>query len=84
MVGNYEGKIQARRVNKPRSVTMNRIVLILGVLLGMLAHAAMAQEGDGQRIARACSGDFERLCAGRVPLPVIEDFQGGHIINQCL
>jgi hypothetical protein len=62
--------------------TINKIGLMLGVLLG--AHAAMAQEGEGQRIARACAGDFERLCAARVSVPTIEDFQGGRVVNQCL
>jgi hypothetical protein len=65
-------------------MNMNKIGLITGVLLGVLAPAAMAQEVEGQRIARVCAGDFERLCAGRSPMPTNEDFQAGHTINQCL
>jgi hypothetical protein len=42
------------------------------------------QAGDGQRIARVCAGDFERLCAGRVPVPAIDDFQKGGHIYSCL
>jgi len=42
----------------------------------------MADYSEGQRIARACSVDYERLYAGRVPLPGGEDFRkGGHIYN---
>jgi hypothetical protein len=37
----------------------------------------MADDSEGQRIARACSVDYERLCAGRVPLPGGEDFRKG-------
>jgi len=49
---------------------------------GPIVHPAMADYSEGQRIARACSVDYERLYAGRVPLPGGEDFRkGGHIYN---
>jgi hypothetical protein len=35
----------------------------VGLIL-LLAHPALAQSG-GQRIARACAVDFQRLCAGQ-------------------
>jgi hypothetical protein len=61
---------------------MKRISLMLGVLLAVAAHPAIAQEDDSQRIARACADDAARLC--RVPLPRTEDFKEGGIIYSCL
>jgi hypothetical protein len=61
---------------------MEKISLILGILLAVLAHPAMAE--DGQRIARVCSADFGRLCAGRIPVPAVEDFKEGGLIYNCL
>ena len=66
-----------------RRVQMQKISLMLGVLLALLAHAAMAEE-EGQKIAHACAADFERLCAGRVPMPRIEDFQKSGHAYTCL
>jgi len=57
---------------------------LAGVLLiVVLTHPALA-ESDGQRIARVCAVDFQRLCAGRVPIPAIEDFREGGRIYNCL
>jgi hypothetical protein len=63
---------------------MKRLGLMLGVLLAVVARPAMAEEVEAGRIARACADDFVRLCAGRIPIPSIEDFQKGEHINQCL
>jgi hypothetical protein len=63
---------------------VNRIGLALAVALLVLVRTAMAEEGEGQRIARACAADFERLCAGRVPVPSAADFQKGGHIYDCL
>jgi hypothetical protein len=63
---------------------MKKISLMPGVLVAVLAHTAMAEEGEGQRVARACAVDFARLCAQRVAMPLIEDFQKrGHAFS-CL
>jgi hypothetical protein len=56
---------------------MKKTGLIVGILLGVLSHPAMAED-----IARACAVDAERLC--RVPAPVIEDFKKGGTIYNCL
>jgi len=48
---------------------MKKAALMLSLLLVVLAHPAMAQEGlmEGLKIVRACVGDVERLCLGVVP-----------------
>ena len=61
---------------------MKQFGLMLGVLLAVAAHPAMAEEGDGQRIERACAYDAARLC--RYPLPGTEDFKNGGRIYNCL
>jgi hypothetical protein len=63
---------------------MKKISLMPGVLVAVLTHTAMAEEGEGQRVARACAVDFARLCAQRLALPLIEDFQKGGRAFSCL
>jgi hypothetical protein len=57
---------------------MKKVGVMLGVALLALAHPALAQERlfEGLRIARACAGDIERICAGVVP--------GGGRIKACV
>ena len=63
---------------------MKMIGFMLATFLAVLTHHAIAEEGAGQRVARACAGDFERLCAKRVAMPLAEDFQKGGRIFNCL
>jgi hypothetical protein len=60
---------------------MRKISLMLGILLAVLAHPAMAED-EGQRIARACAIDYARLC--QIPLPEPKDFQDGGPVHTCL
>ena len=48
---------------------MKKLSFIAPVLAGLFAYPAMAQIGiiDGLEIARACTGDVFRLCAGVIP-----------------
>lgn len=61
-----------------------KIYLLAGFLLAVLAHPAIAAEYTGRTLARVCARDFQRLCATEVPVPTIEDFREGGLINQCL
>lgn len=60
------------------------IWLMIGILLAALSCPATAAEHTGRTVARVCLADFERLCAKQVPVPSIEDFREGGLINQCL
>jgi hypothetical protein len=48
---------------------MKKLGLMLGLVLVVLAHPAMAQERlvEGLKVVRACEGDVERLCPGIRP-----------------
>jgi len=61
-----------------------KIGLTIGVLLAALSRPAIAAEHTGRTLARVCMGDFERLCAKQIPVPTVEDFREGGLINQCL
>jgi hypothetical protein len=68
---------------------MKKISVILGVLLAVLAHPAMADESHAQIIARACAGDLVEFCGGEVPLSSAaslhsKDLLRGGILYNCL
>ena len=61
---------------------MKQFGLMLGVLLAVAAHPAMAEEGDGQRIERACAYDAARLFDTRCR--ALRTFKNGGRIYNCL